>query len=70
MSSYEVVLNQKYRNPTQVKSGTIKDEFGNCNLSDNSICKTQPTHTHLELQFNHPKLAKLRKVTYAKWFLD
>ena len=57
MSPYEVVFNQKPRKPTQVKLGTTTDELGNCNPSDQSICKTQPTHTHLEQQFNHPKLA-------------
>ena len=55
---------------TQVKLGTTTDELGNCNPSDKSICRTQPTHTHLEQQFNHPKLAKLQKGTFAKWFLD
>ena len=70
MSPYEVLFNQKPRKPTQVKLGTTTDELGNCNPSDQSICKTQPTHTHLEQQFNHTKLAKLRKGTFAKWFLD
>ena len=28
--------------------GTTTDELGNWNPSDKSICKTQPTHTHLE----------------------
>ena len=50
--------------------GKTTDELGNCNPSDKSICKTQPTHTHLEQQFNHPKLAKLQKGTFPKWFLD
>ena len=31
---------------------------------------TQPAHTHLEKQFNHPKIAKLQKGSFAKWFLD
>ena len=70
MSPYEVVINQKPRKPTQVKLGTTTDEPGNCNPSDKSICKTQPTHTHLEQQFNHPKLTKLQKGTFAKSFLD
>ena len=70
MSPYEVVFNRKPRKPTQVKLGTTTDELGICNPSDKSICKTQPTHTHLEQQFNHPKLAKLQKGTFAKWFLD
>ena len=70
MSPYEVVFNQKPQKPTQVKLGTTTDELGNCKPSDNSICKTQPTHTHLQQQFNHPKLAKLQKRTLAKWFLD
>ena len=26
----------------------------------------QHTHTHLEKQFNHPKIAKLQKGTFAK----
>ena len=60
MSPYEVVFNQKPRKPTQVELGTTTDELGNCIPSDNSICKTQPTHTHLEQQFNHPKLVKLQ----------
>ena len=46
------------------------DELGNWNPSDKSICKTQPTHTQLEQHFNHLKLAKLQKGTFAKWFLD
>ena len=70
MSPYEVVFNQKQQETTQVKLGTTTDELGNCNTSDNIICKTQPTHTHLEQQFNHPKLAKLQKGTFAKRFLD
>ena len=61
MSPYEVVSNQKPRKPTQVKLGTTTDELGSCTLSDSSICKTHPTHTHLEQQFSHPKLAKLQK---------
>ena len=70
MSPYEVVFNQKPRKLIQVKLGTTADELGNCIPSDKSICKTQPTHTHLEQQFNHPKLSKLQKGTFAKWFLD
>ena len=62
MSPYEVVFNQKPRKPTQVKLGTTTDELGNCKPSDKSICKTQPTHTHLEQQFNHTKLAKLQNL--------
>ena len=31
---------------------------------------TQPTHTHLEQQFNHPKLEKLQKGTFEKLFFD
>ena len=44
--------------------------MGNCNPSDKSACNTQPTHTHLENHFSHPKIAKLKKGTFAKWFLD
>ena len=68
MSPYEVVFNQKPRKSTQVKLRTTTDKFGN--PSDNSVCKTQPTHIYLENQFNHPKLAKLQKRKFAKWFLD
>ena len=70
MSPYEVVFNQKPRQPTKIKLGTTTDEMGNCNPSDTSACNKQPTHTHLEKQFNHPKIAKLQKGTFAKWFLD
>ena len=70
MSPYEVVFNQNPRKLTQVKLGTTTDELGNRNPSDQSICKTQPTHTQVEQQFNHPKLAKLQKGTFANWFLD
>ena len=70
MSPYEVVFNQKPRKATQVKLGTTTGELGKCNPSYKSICKTQPTYTHLEQEFNHPKLAKLQKGTFAKWFLD
>ena len=44
--------------------------MGNCNPSNKSACNTQPTHTHLENHFSHPKIAKLQKETFAKWFLD
>ena len=44
--------------------------MGNCNSSDKSACNTQPTHTHLENHFNHPKIAKLQKGTFAKRLLD
>ena len=60
MSPYEVVFNQKPRKPTQVKLGTTADELSNCKPSDKSIFKTQPTHTHLEQQLKHPKLAKFQ----------
>ena len=70
MSPYEVVFNQKPQKPTQFNSGTSTDEPGNYKPSDSSICKTQPTHTHLEHQFNHTKLAKLQRGTFAKWLLD
>ena len=70
MSPYEVVFNQKPRKPTKIKLGTTTDEMGNCNPTEKSACNTQPAHTHLEKQFNHPKIAKLQKGTYAKWFLD
>ena len=70
MSPYEVVCNQKPRKPTKIKLGTTTDEMGNCNPSDTSACNTQPTHTHLEKHFSHPKIAKLQKGTFAKWFLD
>ena len=70
MSPYEVVFSQKPRKPTKIKLGTTTDEMGNCNPSDKSACNTQPTHTHLENHFSHPKIAKLQKGTFAKWFLN
>ena len=70
MSPYEVVFNQKPRKPSKIKLGTTTDEMGNCNPTETSACNTQPTHTHLEKQFSHPKIAKLQKGTFAKWFLD
>ena len=70
MSPYEVVFSQKPRKPTNIKLGTTTHEMGNCNPSDKSACNTQPTHTHSENHFNHPKIAKLQKGTFAKWFLD
>ena len=70
MSPYEVVFNQKPRKPTKKKLGTITDEIGNCKPTETSVCKTQPKHTLLEKQFNHSKIAKLQKGTFAKWFLD
>ena len=70
MSPYEVVFNQKPRKPTKIKLGTTTDEMGNCNPTETSACNTQPAHTHLEKQFSHPKIAKLQKRTFAKWFLD
>ena len=44
--------------------------MGNCNPTETSACNTQPTHTHLERQFSHPKIAKFQQGTFAKWFLD
>ena len=70
MSAYEIAFNQKPRKPTKIKLGSPTDEMGNCNPSEKSACNTQPAHTHLEKQFSHPKLAKLQKGTFAKWFLD
>ena len=70
MSPYEVVFNQKPRKPTKIKLGTTTDEMGNCNPTEKRACNTQPAHTHLEKQFSHPKIAKLQKGTFAKWFLD
>ena len=70
MSPYEVVFNQKPRKPTKIKLGTTTDEMGNCNLRETIACNTQPAHTHLEKQFSHPKIARLQKGTFAKWFLD
>ena len=70
MSPYGVVFNQKPQKPTKIKLGTTTDEMGNCNPTETSACNTQPTHTHLEKQFNHSKIAKLKKETYAKWFPD
>ena len=70
MSPYEVVFSQKPRKPTKIKLGTTTYEMGNCNPSAKSACNTQPTHTHLENHFSHPKMAKLQKGTFAKRFLD
>ena len=70
MSPYEVVFNQKPRNPTKIKLGTTIDEMRNCNPIETNACNTQPTHTHSEKQFSHTKIAKLQKKTFAKWFLD
>ena len=61
MSPYEVVFNQKLRKPTKIKLGTTTDEIENCNPTETSACNAQPTHTHLEKQFSHPKIAKLQK---------
>ena len=63
-------FNQKPRKPTKIKLGSTTDEMGNCNPTEKSECNTQPAHTHLEKQFNHPNIAKLQKGTFAKWFLD
>ena len=70
MPPYEVVFNQKPSKPTKIKLTTTTDEMGNCNPTETSACNTQPAHTHPEKQFNHPKIAKLQKGTFAKWFLD
>ena len=70
MSPYEVVFDQKPRKPTKKNLGTTTDEMGNCKTTETSACNTQPTHTHLEKQFSHPKIAKLQKGTFAKWFLN
>ena len=70
MSPYEVIFKQKPRKPTKTKLGTTTDEMGNWSPTETSACKTQPTHTHLAKQFSHPKIAKLQKRTFAKWFLD
>ena len=59
MPSYEVVFNQKPQQPTKIKLGTTTDEIGNCKPT--SACNTQPTHTHIEGQLNHPKIAKTTK---------
>ena len=66
MSPFEVLFNQKPRKPTKIKFGTTTDEMGNCNPNRTSACSTQPTHTHLEKQFSHPKIAKFQKGTFAK----
>ena len=63
-------FNQKPRKPAKIKLGTTTDEMGNFNPTEKSACNTQPAHTHLEKQFNHPKIAKLQKGTFAKRFLD
>ena len=70
MSPYEVVFNQKPRKHTKIKLGSTTDEMGNCNPTEKNACNVQPAHTHLEKQFSHPKIAKLQKGTFAKWFLD
>ena len=70
MSPYEVVFNHKPQKATKRKLGTTTDEIGNCKPTETSACNTQSTHTHLEKQFSHPKIAKLQKGTFAKWFLD
>ena len=70
MSPYEVVFNRKPRKPTKIKLGSTTDEMENCNPTEKSACNTQPAHIHLEKQFSHPKIAKLQKETFAKWFLD
>ena len=70
MSPCEVVSNQKPRKPTKIKLGTTKDEMGNCNSTEKSASNTQPGHTHLEKQFNHPKIAELQKGIFVKWFPD
>ena len=70
MSPYKVVFNQKQRKSTKIKLGTTTDEMGNCNPTETITCNTQPTHTHLEKHFSHPKIANLQKGTFAKWFLN
>ena len=70
MSPYEIVFNQKPQKSTKIKLGTTTEEMGNCKPTETSACNTQPTHTHLEKQFSHPKVAKRQKATIAKWFLD
>ena len=70
MSPYEVVFNHRRRKQTKIKLGSTTDETGNCNPTEKSACNTQPAHSHLEKQFNQPKIEKLQKGTFAKWFLD
>ena len=66
MSPYDVVFNQKPQKPTKIKVGTTTDEIGNCKPTETSVCKTQPTHTYLEKQFNQPKTGKLQKDKFPK----
>ena len=63
ISPYKVVFNKKPRKPTKLKLGTTTDGIGNCKPTDTSACNTQPTHTHLEKQSSHPKIAKLQRGT-------
>ena len=70
MSPYEVVFKQKPQKPTKLQLGTTRDEIGNCKPIETSAFNTQPTHTHLDKQFNRPKIRKLQKGTFAKWFAE
>ena len=68
MKSFSTKNRENQRNKkTRINS---TDEMRNCNPTEKSACNTQPAHTHLEKKFNHPKIAKLQKGTFAKWFLD
>ena len=69
MSTYKVVSNQKPRKPTKLQLGRTTNEIGNCKPRETSACNTQPTHTHLEKQFNQPKTAKLQKGTFANFLI-
>ena len=57
MSPYEVVFNQKPRNPTKIKLGSTTDEMGNCN----PIEKGHVTHSqHTLIWKNNSAIQKLQ----------
>ena len=70
LSPYELVFGQKPKEPIIFNLSSTTDSFGNCKPTEFSLCKSLPKHTNSDHLGHHPQIKKLRKGTFAHWFLN
>ena len=70
MSPYEMVFNQKPREPIMFTANSHKNAQGHCKPINDSICYNLPLHTHDEDHFHHSQILKLASGTHTEWILN
>ena len=70
LSPFEIVFNQKPRQPKTFTANSSENIQGYCQPDKDSIYYNLPFHSHDEDRFHYPKILKLASGTHREWILN